>query len=264
MVKFSKAPQRRRRIRKAPKAKPVSVAVKKYVARTLSRTIETKSTSVETETNFGSRVSNQTMNARPIMPYTGYLTIPQGVTQGTRIGNICKVKKVSLNYVLIPLPYNLSTNPNAIPSHVIMYLGRVKQYKGILPEAADVSLLYQLGATTIAPSGTLSDLMFNINTDNWDIKKRWTHKLGSANNQGTGGLASSQYYANNDFSQNIVRRMDITKMCPAMMRFNDSLSTQALDNLFFMFQAVPANGGSTGQYITCNIRYFITIDYEDA
>lgn len=243
----------------------VSTTVKSFVKSAIAKQTENKTASVEANINFGSILQNATMNAYPMLPYTGYLTIPQGVTQGTRIGNICKVKRVTLNYTLLPLGYNITTNPNMLPFTVVLYLGAVKQYKGLLPQSSDVALLYQLGASTVAPSGTLSDLIYNINKDNWDMKKVWTHKIGYAANEWNGGSSTNQYYTNNDFKLNAFRRMDITKHCAKTMKFNDSIATQQGNNLFFMFQTIQSNGTAAPATVQqCNIRFFVTIDYEDA
>jgi len=53
-----------------------------------------------------------------MLPYTGYGTIPQGVTQGTRIGNTVKVKKLMLSYVLRPTSYNATFNAFPQPVEV--------------------------------------------------------------------------------------------------------------------------------------------------
>ena len=255
----------RKRAARAVKKPPVSVAVKKYVKSAMSKQIENKTVSVEQNVNFGSVAASGVLNAFPMLPLTGFFSLGQGVTQGTRIGNRCKIKKVTLNYTLIPTAYNVTTNVNAIPNHIIMYLGTPRSCPGEYPTTGDISLLYQLGASAVAPTGTLSDLIYNINNDEWDMKKVWTHKLGPAASEWNGGQSTSQYYTNNDFALNVVRRMNITKYCQKTMKFSDGLSSHQGKNLFFMFQAIYANGTAAGAtQLTTNIRYFVTIDYEDA
>lgn len=243
----------------------VSPCVKKYVKAAFHKQVENKTVSVEANINFGSILESPDLNAYPMLPYSGYLTIPQGVTQSTRVGNTCKIRRVTLNYTLIPLSYNVTTNPSILPVHVILYLGAVKQYKGILPGTGDIGLMYQLGATAIPPTGTLSDLIYKVNKDDWDMKKVWSHKLGYAASEWNGGNSVAQFYTNNDFKMNVVRRMDITKYCAKTLKFNDANSTQQGANLFFMFQSIQSNGTASAASVqNVNIKYFITIDYEDA
>lgn len=243
----------------------VSKNVKRYVNRVLNRRIEDKQVGAAQVQNFGGILESTDFNAFPILPYTGYLIIPQGVTQGTRTGNECKVKKVMLNYTLTPLPYNAVTNPTPLPFHVQLMLGCVKATKGVLPVAGDINQMFNLGGTVLAPGGSLMDLNYTINDDYWDIKKVWAHKIGYAESAGTGSLAGNQFFSNNDFKLNVVKRMDITKLCASTLKFNDASTTHQGNNLFFMFQCLPATGSSYSNVIqACQIQFFITIDYEDA
>jgi len=257
----------KKRVSRVSRKPKVSFAVKKYVKRTLSAKIENKTVAVEFETQFGSYDSAATpsMNAYPMMPYTGYITIPQGVTQGTRVGNQIKIKRVMLNYTLYPLAYNATTNLRPQPVEVLMYLGNTKASRGIIPDSGDLSVFFQLGATARPPNGSLDDCLLDVNRDYWDVKKAWRHKIGNANNGGTGNLAAAQSFANNDFKLSVVRRLNITKLCPKTVKFNDSSNPQQGPNLFFMFQCVPAAGGvfAADQRVV-HINYFVQIDYEDA
>lgn len=269
---FKKRRVARRRIARRPvrragggRSSVVSKNVKRYVNRVLNRRIEDKQVGSAQIVNFGGVAEAPDLNAYPILPYTGYLIIPQGVTSGTRTGVECKVKKVMLNYVLTPLSYNAVTNPTPLPFHVQMMLGCIKAVKGQIPVAANISEMFNLGGTVLAPGGSLMDLNYPINDDYWDIKKVWSHKIGYAESAGTGATSGSQFYSNNDFKLNVVKRLNITKLCAAAMKFNDASNTHQGNNLFFMYQAIPATGGAFVAATTaCQIQYFITIDYEDA
>lgn len=263
--KRSKLVSKKRVALRGGRSTVVSKNVKRYVARALSRRIEDKQVGVQGSIAFGSAIESPDLNAYPMLPYLGYLTIPQGVGQGQRNGNECKVKRVMLNYVLYPLPYNAGTNPASCPMHIQLFLGNVKLSKGILPITADVNNLFNLGGGVLAPTGSLTDLNLPINKDVWDIKKVWSHKLGYAESAGTGAVPTQQYFANNDFKLNITRRMDITRYCAAALKFNDNNATLIGNNTFFMFQALAANGAAFGATVVpAQIQFFVTIDYEDA
>lgn len=243
----------------------VSLAVKKYVSRTIHRDQENKQTNIQTSDNFGSITENSAMNMYPVMPYIGYSTISQGVTQNTRIGNEIKIRKVMLKYVIYPNAYNVTTNTSPIPMEIDMFLGYVKQTPGYIPQAIDIQSLFQSGSTSFTPTGNLTDLIAQPNNDYWCIKKRWGHKVGFSTATGTGSVAGHQYFANNDFKYNVVRKMDITKFCPKTLKFNDSLNTLQGKGLFFFYQAVRADGlGWASTQLPAHIDYWIDTIYEDA
>lgn len=249
------------------KKKPVvSRTVRNYVKKEFARQAENKVVNVEQNNiSFGNIVENSTMHIFPMLPYTGYLTISPGVGQNQRVGNQVKIRKIMLNYTLNPLAYNASTNPNPQPVEVLMYLGYLKQEKGVLPTAFEFTQFFQSGGTSRAPSGNLSDLVADINTDVWTIKKAWRHKLGNANNAGTGNTAAAQSFANNDFKLNVVRRMNITKYCQKTLRFNDTTNTQSGNNLFFFYQCVAAGGGVFSiSTVPAQINFAVNLYYEDA
>ena len=150
---------------------------KKYVKKSISRNIENKTVEINAGQSFGSYLEDNTLNAYPMLPYSGYMSIPQGVTQGTRLGNEIRIKKVMLNYVLRPAPYDATFNANPQPFEIELMLGYVKQYPGVLPNNADTVRLYQSGATSFAPSGSLRDIISTINGDVWHISKDGDTKL---------------------------------------------------------------------------------------
>jgi len=243
----------------------VSSAVKSYVKRTIGANIENKTMSVNYAGAFGNCVANPSMYSYPITPYTGYLTISQGVGQNGRTGNSIKIKKAMLRYILRPQNYDVTNNPFPAPVHVDMYLGRTRVCSGDQPIAADFNALYQSGSTSLAPVGSINDLVSEVNKDYFTIKKRWSHKLGFANSQGTGGIAVAQYFANNDFSLNIIRKMNITKYMPKILKFNDATNQVQGDGLFLWYQAVNAGGGINGSTVLpAHITFWIELTYEDA
>jgi len=263
----------RKRIAKKPYRKrvaggrkaSVSAGVKNYVKKIVHAQIENKSVQVNQQISFGSYAESPEFNAFPMLPQTNYWTIAQTAGAGGRIGNQVKIRSVHLNYVLRPLPYDLTFNPNPSPVQVLMYLGYVKNSPSFIPIVGDFSYFYQSGSSSISPFGTLRDSVAIINSDYWVIKKRWSHKIGFAENSGTGASAGGQYATNNDFKMNVVKRMDITSMCPKTCTFNDGSGGVTNKNLYLMYEAVLANGNTTGaQFLTANIDYWIDFVYEDA
>jgi len=244
----------------------VSVSVKNYVKRALHTQIENKSIQINPGAlSFGNVLESPDFNAYPMAPLALYWTIPQGTGQGARVGNEIKTRKCYLSYVLRPTQYDAGTNPAPQPTMVRMMLGYVKNTPSFAPISGDINQLFDAGSTSAAPIGTLKDLVSVYNTDYWTIKKTWTHKLGYANNSGTGAFATAQFFANNDFNLNVLKRLDITQYMPKTCVFNDTSATTNTKNLFFMFYAVASNGATFSNVtLPVNIDYWIDYIYEDA
>lgn len=265
---INKRPLRKRvarRPRRVVKKSTVSMAVKRYVKRTIHKNVENKCQQVAAGGDFGNVNASSVMNVFPCTPYTGYLTIGTGVTQNSRIGNQVKPVKVMLNYIIRPTVYDATKNPNPAPCEIDLYLGYVKPTPSILPTASDFLNLYQLGATSTPAVGNLSDLVATLNLDYWHISKRWRHKVGYSNNNYTGNQPNYESFTNNDFKLNVIRKMDITRYYPKTLTFNDSAQPTTAKGLFFFYQAVNAGGvTNTAAILPMNIQFWIEVKYEDA
>jgi len=243
----------------------VSVGVKKYVKSQIHKEIENKCQQINGGGAFGNVAGSSTLNMYPMLPYTGYMQISQGLRQNERTGNEIRIRKVMLNYVLKPNAYDAIYNNVLQPVEIDLFLGYVKRTPGELPIAADVTQLFQNGSSTTPPLGTLRDLISVINTDYWHISKRWRHKLGFAEYYGTGTQVASQSFTNNDFKLNVVNKIDITKFCNKTCKFNDATNTNQGKNLFFFYQAVAANGAAfSGYQIPAQMDFWVDFTYEDA
>lgn len=262
---YRKSSRRPARKRVYKKRSTISTKLKKYVKKQIHKNIENKCVNLELATEFGSYLQNNTMNVQPMCPYTTLFPGPSsGVLVNNRIGNEIRPRKVMLRYVLRPTPYSATTNPSPAPVHVQMFLGYLKQASGVLPQILDFTI-FNNGSSSFTPSGTLSDLCAPLNKDQWTIVKTWTHKIGFADNQNSGVNVSWQGYANNDFKLNVVKKLDITKHIPKVIKFNDAVQSQQGRNLFFFYQAIAANGSPMTSVIRpVAINYWIDFHYEDA
>lgn len=264
---MKKVIRRKRRVvkRKAP-TKSVSLAVKKYVKRTIHSQIENKVVNIERVSSFGSVLTDSNLNMFPMCPYTSLFPVPIGTTNGTRVGNQIKTRRVILSYVLRPTPYSSSAaNNNPQPFHAQMFLGRYKQASGILPTGLELTTLFDNGSSSFGPISDLGDLCADINKDAWDIKKKWSHKVGTAIFSGPGNLQNFGFFANNDFALNVVKKMDITRYCPKTIKFNDAAGSTQGPNLFLFYQAIPTTGGIfQANERPANLDYWISYTYEDA
>lgn len=255
----------RKSTRKSSRRSSVSTKIKRYVKRQIHKNIETKKIFVQQGSAFGSVNNNTSMYMFPMLPQSGIWSIPLGVTQGNRVGNKIAIRKVVLRYTLNALAYDAVSNTSCMPCEVDMFLGNVKRYRGELPTSTDIGSLFDGGSTSYAPVASLIDLTSPINTDYWDIKKRWRHKVGNSDVTGSGAQAGAQYFANNDFKLNVVRTLNITKHCPKTVTFNDSNQNQQGPNLYFFYQAIFANNNVMNASQTpLRINYNVEVQYEDA
>jgi len=243
----------------------VSSAVKQYVKKALHTNVENKSQTINYAGSFGNAVANGSLYSYPMTPYTGYMTISQGITQNQRIGNEIKIRKAVLRYILRPNPYNVDSNPFPAPTQVDLFLGRTRLCPGDQPIVGDFVNLFQNGNSSIAPVGSLNDIIAAPNTDYFTIKKRWSHKIGYNDYFGSGSIATQQYFSNNDFKLNVVRKLDITKHYPKTLKFNDGTNTVQGPGLFLWYQAVSASGAINGSTVLpTHLTFWLDIQYEDA
>lgn len=245
----------------------ISYAVKKYVKSSIHKEIENKQTYYNggSPLNITSYVNTaSSLGGYPLTPFANNMQIVQGLGQADRIGNTIKTRKLVLNYVLYPALYDVTSNPYPVPQMVKIWIGYFKGNPNAIP--SDYSRFFQQGNTASAPSSNLDDMMKPVNSDAWIIKKSFIHKVGHASNTGTGGVATFGYNANNDYSLNIMRKVDLTKYCSKILKYNDSISYTPVSNhsLFMFIEAVEATGNTGGAGIPIKMRYWIDYTYEDA
>jgi len=251
---------------KYAKKTKVSVAVKKYVNRMIHVDQENKVANFNPAVvKIGSVANSTNLYMRPLLPYPSYNTISQGIGAGQRIGNEIKIRKAVLRYVLRPNPYNVDSNPFPAPVQVDMFLGRTRLCPGDQPISGDFVNLFQNGNSSIGPVGSLNDLIANPNGDYFTIKKRWSHKIGYNDYYGSGSIATQQYFANNDFKMNVIKKLNITKMMPKTIKFNDGTNTVQGPGLFLWYQCVSASGAVNGSTVLpAHLSFWLDIQYEDA
>lgn len=255
----------RKRVYKRKSAPKVSKTVKSYVSKAIAKQAENKVININQAREFGSYLDSNTMNAFPLTPYTTLFPGPTlGVASNQRIGNECRTRNVMLSYVLRPTPYNATANPLPVPVHVQMYLGYLKQSSGSLPGSAEFTAFYNNGSSSFAPSATLSDLCADENTDRFTILKKWVHRVGFQVTNGTGSNAGWSSYSNNNFQLNVVKKINVTKYYPKILRFDDASQSLQSRGLFMWYQAIGANGLALASGIRpVAIDFWVKLEFED-
>lgn len=264
--KRGKRVYRKRTTKRTKPITKVAKVVKSYVKKEIARQAENKVINIQQAREFGSYLDSNTMNVFPMTPYPTLFPAPTlGTASNNRIGNQIRTRKVMLNYVLRPTVYSVANNPNPVPVHVQMYLGYVKQSSGVIPTSSEFNFFYNNGSSSFAPSATLADLISQENKDRFTILKKWTHRVAFANYAGSGGQLAWQTNANNDFKSSIVKKLDITKMYPKILKFDDANQAVQGRGLFLFYQAISANGNALAAGIRpVAIEFWVHLEFEDA
>lgn len=254
----SKRPYKKRATKRSTIARMVKTEI--------HRNIENKTVQYAAQNlNIGPYVNSPNgLNAFPLTPYGGNMQIQQGTGQGDRIGNEIRTRKLVLSYVLIPSPYDSVYNPVPNGQEVKIWIGNYKPSPFVQPST--YSNFFQLGDTSTGPASTLQDILSTSNKDSWNIKKTMIHKVGFSGFSASGsGSINNNYSVNNDFKMNVVRKVDLTKLCPKVFKFNDAVSSNPTSGqgLFMMITAVDALN-LTPAVRTVKLSYWIDFVYEDA
>lgn len=258
---FSKRSKNSRR--KARRYSKLSKGMKRSVTRLIRREEETKCvqfTDSASISSYGSDV--QAQGFVPLSPYATYCQIDQGVGQGERIGNKCRIVKATLSYVLRPNPYNATTNIAPLPQEVIIRIMSVKNTNELVAAAGNY---FQAGDGSQSPTGNLLDIPKVVNTDLYTQYRMIRHKLGTSAYEGGVPNGTNQFYANNDFHYNAIKTIDVTKYCPKIIRFNDNTSTPSTRVLQTFIEAVNADGSTSAvNQVPVTMDYTVNLWYKDA
>lgn len=255
----------RKRARKSGMGKcKISKCIKKYVKKTIHSQIENKTIQYDRVLAIGNILNSTSLYAQALTPHSSSYSIAQGLGQANRIGNVIRVIKATLNYILYPISYDAIANPSPRPCEVMLVFGNIKGNTKALPGGA-VTSLYQNGNAAAGPDGTLSDILRPFNKDFWNVKKRIVHKVGCSAYTGTGAAGGPQYYNNNDFPYNVKRKLDLTSMFPKRIQFEDASADPTSNGLFLMMEAVSADNSLIGSALTpIGVEYWVDLVYEDA
>ena len=202
-------------------------------------------------------------NVLPLSPYQSYIDIAQGNGQGDRIGNKISTRRLMLTFVIHPYGYQAENNVFPLPQDIRIVIGKFKdnstQLQGL---GTGVSSIFQNGGSSSSPSGQLSDIVRSLNKDIFTCYYDKVVKVGNSNYIGTGNDPKPQYYANNDYKLNVVRKIDCTKWCNKTIDFNDTTALPSVPVLS-MFAFCCNADGSAGSKYNSVMWYELKYEYED-
>lgn len=249
--------------KKYPTKPVVSKDIKSYVKKKIHANIENKINNTTSVANaITSYYINNNLFTLSCIPYAA---ITQGVGQGQRIGNLIRTRSCYFNFVIRPAPYSASTNPYPIPQVVMIFFGKVKNSRAQQPISSDYAKIWQTGSTTNAPYSNTLDLIATLNTDWFTVYKTLMFKIGFAQaDAASGSNPAQEYYQNNDYKLNVIKKVNITQYMPKNVKFNDTTTQPTNDGLWMWAMCVPADGSQGTASVPTYMDYNMTYTYEDA
>lgn len=239
-------------------------SVKKIIQETLSRSMEKKTLQFAPNAIALVNVNNSnwpSSNVLRLTPGNSGPNLLQGAGQGQRIGNQVNVKKLMFNFTLSSRPYDAGNNPTPEANFVRMILFYERDFPNDVPNPT--TNLFQLGSSSSAIIGNVSDMIAPVNTDLYVQLAERTFKVGYASypDPTTGALING---SNNDFEQTVLCKWDVTKYVPKKMQFSDNSSEPTSRGLFVCIMLARANGGAGGSTtVPISMRYWTDLEFTD-
>lgn len=170
----------------------------------------------------------------------------QGTGSSDRIGNKIRVIKVTMRLIINVAPYDATTNPFPQPTDVRMLILHAKNNP---TDVVVSSTFFEENNSTGAPDDNLFDMLHAVNKDVYVVSHDQLFKCGNAINQGTGGQVAAQYMSNNDYKFNHIIKLDVTKMFPKTIQFNDASSIPTSFQPTLVMLGAQGDGGTNSAAI---------------
>lgn len=256
----------------------VSDVVKAYVKKAIAVEVENKQARflVTNPIGIANAVNTTTWalnNVRQLTPNTGELSIVQGTSQGTRIGNRIKIKSATLDFNLFPNADTAGSGTNVIPEPQLVdfFIFSLKTQSDSQAAASTVTLasFFQNGASASGFTGASADWLQKPNKDQVIVYYHKKYKLGaSIYESNTAKQAELYWFANNDFKILINESIDLMKHgYPKTLVFEDNNVIPQTRQLYYVISPADVDGfqnGSTTTALPINMNYAINVEYEDA
>jgi len=245
----------------------------RVVKRVLSRIAETKSVQ---QYNYGttlvptSSAAFDTTNVIRLGPWNTTMPINQGTGAGNRVGNKITTKNLTIRGAVIPLPYNVTTNPTPRPMLVTLYFFYDKQNPNSVPTPQSNADFFQNGNGAATFDSDLIDNMAPVNSDRYRVFTKRTLKVGWANYESMTGTStpfwpSAGGMSNNDFKMLGRFKVNLRKYFPKIVKYNDTFTgSPTIRSVYMMTLVNWADGNpmaSTAQ--ACGLQFIHEYKYQD-
>lgn len=263
-----------KRLRKSiKKVAKVSKPLKNYINRAIGRKLENKRFTIETADTLATTANATTFqsgNIWQLTPSSGtnsWYTIPQGLGEGSRVGNEISLKSATVRYAMYPLGYNVTSNPTPKPLDVMLIIFSFKRgVQGLTVLDAWNCFntnIFCNGSSSNGAYGSLFDLVSVANSDVVTIHHRRQLKLGTDSTYLSGATVAN--YNNNDYKYNQIGKINITKYLPKKMTFNDSDNNSTSKQVFMIVSPINADGtNNVSTSFPMAVYSGLDLHYEDA
>lgn len=248
---------------KAKKSKnsiSVSVPIKRYVNRALSRHIEKKRYIVSGNAINTIKTSQGTVGGTTYLPLLPRLN--QGNRAYERVGNYVTVTSGSIEGWIALRPYSATLNTFQ-PCIVKMWLCSQKVANSATLDATSFTNFFDIASTSQAMVGASPDLVLPINKQDWVL---WDSKIVYLGDSTPTTTFSPTATAATDGSAMYTApfKFKYPKSCLKKLAYDDTTTDCTNKNLFLIFQAVAADGSTQVGPIANLVTYLIHSEYTDA
>lgn len=248
-MKYPKRKFQKRSIkRKTPyKKKSVSFAVKKYVKRTIHRSIENK--------YHIQYASNQTVSNPFVISLVPNCS--QGTGHSQRTGNSITLMKGYVEIYLNNAVYNLTTNP----SNLVVYRWFLISQRKDNSNAFDFGSFFEINNSSTILQYNHLDQLFAVNNQKYNIHKQGRFTLGNTSTSTSFPAANSIF---DNSKSTIYKKWYFNRYLHKKISFDDNGTTPTNTNCWLVILPTYANGATSSGYTPANISYVIHNYYEDA
>ena len=255
--------------RKAKTAKPksekyVPLAIKNYVRTEIKREDETKQKTVVLLTGIQGNVNGAGLNpATPagtlINNILDDIALAPSTSQSGRIGNKIQNCSLRLTGFVLSLPYNATTNNNAVPFELHMLIYKAKDDVTNSP----LLMLSNFGGTNVPIDGSVLRSCLFFNKDKYIIKKHTVFRLNAQPQISAAGSIINP--SNNSNRDTYFRRFNINVPISKVMRYNDQSTLPSNDWVAVGFYYINGDGTtSTITQVRAQVQMNATLYFDDA
>lgn len=253
-------PNRKRVARRGLRSRSkVSPTVRRYVKQAIYRNIENKER-ITYAANVQLNTASYATQSLGLLP-----ALDQGTGAGNRVGNSVKIVSGKLDIIFNLLPYDATYNPLSTPILVKCWLVKnlVRREATSALNNTDYQQIFRGNNTSLPFQNNTLDMCLPINDDLFRVITSRTFKLGAASATAAGQVGTGGYYDNSPMSKHLTFYWG--KHMKKQLKFddNDANYYPQNDNLFLVFQAVNADGTTSG-IKAVEYHYTNHVKYQDA
>jgi len=189
--------------------------------------------------------------------------ISQGTAHNTRTGNEVRVSSATVRGHVTILPYNATTNTLGAPALVKIWICRYKNANvaSMASTNADTAF-FDTGAGTTGMATTIVDMSLYPNLDSWDVLETKTFKVGIASQSTQFPVGINAFFDNSPCV--VPFEFQVGKYLKGPLMYQDASNVCTNKNLFFVIEAVYAQGNITNGLSIAELTYAYQCKFTDA